>query len=57
MNKIKKIQEKEFWLYHPALVNPVTGATGRYKPAGDNMVEMEFEVKKETVNLLSEAKK
>lgn len=57
MKTIKKIEDKEFWLYHPALVNPVTGATGRYKPAGENMIEMEFKITKKRWNLLSEAKK
>lgn len=43
-------KKKEFWLYHPGLVNPIKGSTGRYRPAGKDidgvpMIEMEFKRK------------
>lgn len=52
-NKLDKgNKRKEFWLYHPGLVNPNNGSTGRYRPAGVNkdgtpLIEMEFKLPKD----------
>ena len=55
-NKKEKIKENDTWLFHPYLVNVNTGATGRYKPAGENMIEMEFIITKNRWNVLKDVK-
>lgn len=48
-------KKKQFWLYHPGLVNKERGLTGRYRPApnhpitGEAQIEVELRLSKKDI--------